>query len=102
VKTPEMEKAPVIAAMYGTFTTSESKAQEFWSHVAKGDLPDNTDPRAALSADLCRIKEQREPVGPGEYYAKCVKAWNVFRNGDTIKSGTINVNTKKGLPDIAA
>lgn len=100
IKTPEMEKAPVVAAMYGTFLQSQTGAQDFWSHAAKDDLADDSDPRAVLSRELVRIKEEREPVAPAAYYAKCVKAWNAFREGDRIRS--LNVNPAKGLPSIAA
>lgn len=103
IKTPEMERAPIIGSMYATFITSESGAQEFWPHVAKSDLADDSDPRAVLSAELVRIKEDRKtssPPLPAEFYAKCIKAWNAFRSGDKIRS--LNVNTKKGLPDIAS
>ncbi len=90
-------------AIYERFITSESGAQEFWPHVAKNDLIDDQDPRSVLSQELVRIKEARSQggaPGPGELYAKCVKAWNAFRTGEKIHS--LNVNTKKGLPKMAA
>ena len=87
--------------MYGTFIKSESAAQEFWSHVAKNDLTDDSDPRSVLSAELVRIREQKGSAPPpAEFYAKCIRAWNAFRNGDRVRS--LMVNTKKGLPEIAA
>jgi hypothetical protein len=103
LKTPELLKAPIIGAMYATFITSESGAQDFWTHVAKADLTDDLDPRAVLSAELVKIKENRKevrPPPPADHYAKCIKAWNAFRAGDKIRS--LIVNTKKGLPEIAA
>jgi hypothetical protein len=102
-KTPEMERAPVVGAMYATFITSESRSQEFWPHVAREDLADDSDPRSVLSAELVAVKENKgkvPPPTPGEFYAKCIKAWNAFANGDKIRS--LNVNPKKGMPDIAA
>ena len=103
IKTPEMQRAPIVGAMYATFIASESGAQEFWSHVAKQDLADDSDPRSVLAAELVRVKEGQkdaQPPTPAEFYAKCVKAWNAFRSGDKIRS--LNVNTKKGLPELAA
>ncbi len=103
LKTPELKRAPILGAMYATFITSESGAQEFWAHAAKGDLTDDSDPRAVLSAELVRIKEARDHANapkPADFYAKCIKAWNAFRGGEKIRS--LNVNVKKGLPEIAA
>jgi hypothetical protein len=103
IKTPELMRPPIVGAMYHTFITSESGAQDFWTHVAKQDLPDDSDARSVLSAELVRIKEDRgrvEKTAPAEFYAKCIKAWNAFRAGEKIRS--LNVNTKKGLPPIAA
>jgi uncharacterized protein (DUF2237 family) len=102
-KTRELEKAPVVGAMYATFIMSESGAQDFWPHVAKADMPDDSDPRNVLSADLTAAidpERKADPLKPGEYYHKCIKAWNAFRAGEKVRS--LNVNTKKGLPDIAA
>lgn len=102
VKTPELKNAPVVGAMYATYIASESGAQEFWTHVARGDLVDDDDPRSVLSRALVEIKENKDVPrpAPAEFYAKCVKAWNAFRGGEKVRS--LSVNTKKGLPDVAA
>lgn len=104
-KTKELEKAPIIGTMYWTFITSESGAQEFWNHVAKDDLNDDTDPRGVLSKELTAAadpekRKKGDPFKPVEYHALCVKAWNAFRGGDKIR--TLSVNVKKGLPELAA
>jgi hypothetical protein len=100
-KTPEMRRAPIVASVYGTFSISATGAKEFWTHVAKNDLNADDDPRAVLSAELLRIlEEKKSKVKPDEFYAKCNKAWNAFCNGEKIRS--LNVSTKKGLPEIAA
>jgi hypothetical protein len=102
VKTPELERAPIIGTMYGTFVKSESGSQDFWSHVAKNDLTDDSHPSAVLSAELVQIKEGRrngQTPSPAEFYCKCAKAWNAFRGGEKIRS--LNVNPKKGLPELA-
>jgi hypothetical protein len=100
VKTPEMSRAPVVGAMYGTFTIGSAGADEFWAHVAKADLVDDEDPRSLLSAELQRILSEKSKTKPDEFYAKCIKAWNAFCQGEKIRN--LAVNTKKGLPDIAA
>jgi hypothetical protein len=100
VKTPEMKKSAITGAMYGTFITSESGAREFWDKVAMNNVADDSAPSAVLSAELVKSKEDKVPLAPGICYAKCVKAWNAFREGEKIHS--LNVNTKKGLPEIAA
>jgi hypothetical protein len=102
IKTPELERAPIIGAAYATFVVSEAGAQDFWPHVAKSDLSDDSDPRSVLSAELVAVREGKgksDGLAPGEFYAKCVKAWNAFRLGEKIRS--LNVNTKKGLPEVA-
>ncbi len=102
IKTPELKNAPIVGSMYATYITSESGAQEFWSHVAKGNLTDDDDARSLLSRTLVEIKEAKglDRPAPAEFYAKCIKAWNAFRAGEKVRS--LNVNTKKGLPDVAA
>lgn len=104
IKTPELRRAPIIGAMYATFITSESGAQEFWTHAAKQDLADDMDPRAVLSAELVAIKEDPSSsdakLTPADFYGKCIKAWNAYRAGEKIRS--LKINVKKGLPEIAA
>lgn len=100
VKTPEMKRPAVLAAMYATFVKSESGAREFWRAVAINNVTDDSAPSAVLSAELVKAKEEKKPFAPGECYFKCIKAWNASRGGEKIRS--LNVNTKKGLPDIAA
>jgi hypothetical protein len=102
-KTRELEKAAIVAAMYATFITSESGSQDFWPHVAKCDLPDDSDPRMVLARDFQEAidpEKKVDPLKPAECYHKCIKAWNAFRAGEKIRS--LNINTKKGLPNIAA
>jgi hypothetical protein len=100
VKTPEMKRSAVLGAMYATFCKSEKGAREFWRAVAINNVTDDSAPSAVLSNELVKSKESKTPMAPGEYYAKCIKAWNAFREGGQIRS--LLVNTKKGLPDIAA
>lgn len=103
LKTPELMRAAIVGAMYGTFLASGDGATEFWKHVALADLADDQDPRYMLSVELVKLKEDKKgvrPPAPIEFYAKCVTAWRGYRTGEKVR--TLNVNTKKGLPNIAA
>ncbi len=95
-----MKRPAIVGAMYATFIKTESGAREFWRAVALNNGVDDSSPSAVLSAELVKAKEEKKPLAPAEYYGKCTKAWNAFRAGEKIRS--LNINTKKGLPDIAA
>jgi hypothetical protein len=99
-KTPEMLRAPIVAAMYATYTGSPAGAKEFWTHVAKNDLNTEDDSRCVLSTELLRILEEKSKVSPIEFYAKCIKAWNAYCSGERIRN--LNVSIKKGLPEVAS
>jgi hypothetical protein len=101
LKTPELKQVGVVAAMYGTFTKSESGAEEFWRHVAKTDVVDDLEPSAVLSAELMKsIEEKDQRLQVGVAYAKAVTAWNAYRTGKKVRSLPVNPK-RKGLPDIA-
>jgi hypothetical protein len=101
LKTPELKQIGVIAAMYGTFLKSESGAEEFWRHVAKNDLADDSEPSAVLAADLMKSIEQKDQhLKVADAYAKAVTAWNANRTGRKIRALAVNPK-RKGLPDIA-
>ncbi len=103
MKTPEMSRVPVVAAMYGTFDVNESAAREFWSSVARGGVEfDETAPSTTLDAWL---KEQRDtnckkPVKPLQLYQGCIYAWTAFREEQSLK--TIKWDTAKGVHDIVS
>lgn len=110
-KSPELMHEAIVAAMYATHIKSESLAQEFWYQVAKPqDMFNDNDPRNVLSRELVKIYEDKKeskksrtrvtPVGPGDLFAKCIKAWNAWRSGKDISS--LEVNARKGLPAVAA
>lgn len=98
-KTQELQTPPVVAAMYGMFLKNEEQARAFWPAVALNNAADDTDPTQLLSAQLVEVRENLDVRwGPKTFYAKCVKAWNAFLQNKQINS--LNVNTKKGLPEI--
>ena len=99
VKTPEMKKPPVVAAMYATFRKSEDAAKLFWPVVAKGgDEYNDNDPATCLDAWLksaVEDKRVRELVKEPHLYQGCIFAWNAHRNGQQIAK--IRTNSKKGF-----
>jgi hypothetical protein len=102
LKTPELKQVGVVAAIYGTYLVSETGAEEFWRHVAKNDVLDESDPSAVLSAELMKsIEDKAQRLKVADAYDKAIKAWNAFRTGKKIKSLPLNPK-RKGLPEIAS
>jgi len=109
LKTPEMKFAAVAAAMYATFSKSESAAQEFWKLVALGNNGDAAHPATVLSGDLLASKDaknksggknsKKEGLAPGEMYGKSVLAWNAFRKGTQV--GALRYNKEKGFANVS-
>ena len=98
LKTPEMKRAPIVAAMYQTFILSEGAARNFWHDVSRGGLEfDDTAPSTVLDKWLKDVKEGEfeQKVGAGGFYQGCIHAWNAFREDRQIKS--IRFDTKKGF-----
>jgi hypothetical protein len=99
IKTPELRRQTIVAAMYGTFTKNEAEARKFWAEVARGgeEYAENA-PSTILDAWLKAMAEKRgakTEVKPANLYQGCVFAWNAYREGKTIS--TIKFDTKKGL-----
>ena len=99
IKTPELRRQTIVAAMYGTFTKNEAEARKFWAEVARGgeEYTENA-PSTILDAWLKAMAEKRgakTEVKPANLYHGCVFAWNAYREGKTISS--IKYDTKKGL-----
>jgi hypothetical protein len=99
IKTPELRRQTIVAAMYGTFTKNEVEARKFWAEVARGgeEYAENA-PSTILDAWLKAMAEKRgakTEVKPANLYQGCVYAWNAYREGKTIS--TIKFDTKKGL-----
>ena len=111
VKTPELKDKPVLAAMYATHEQSESAFREFWRRVAEPDSTNPTHSTSVLSADLVADltlktgtpadQKNDKPMSPGEMYAKCILAWNVFRKDPNGTVGALKWNSKKGFPKVA-
>jgi hypothetical protein len=86
IKTPELRRVPVVAAMYGTFEKNEEEARRFWDQVARGgEQFEDSAPSTVLDEWLKTVKEERSSIKPGEYYRGCIYAWNAFRENKQLK-----------------
>jgi hypothetical protein len=98
IKTPELKKLPVVAAVWGTFDTNSKEAKTFWEAVARGgvEYEDNA-PATVLDGWLKRVAENGKDADlkPAHYYQACIYAWNAFRDDRTLTA--IKADTKKGM-----
>ena len=99
VKTPELRRQTIVAAMYGTWVKNEREARKFWVEVARGgeEFAENA-PSTVLDVWLKAMVEKRgakNELKPANLYQGCVFAWNAHREGKTIQ--TIRFDSKKGL-----
>jgi hypothetical protein len=100
-KTPELKKAPIVAAMYGTFSKNEMEAKTFWDDVARGGVKfEDQAPATVLDGWLKSLVEnkgkgQKQDLKAGNYYQGCIYAWNAFREKRGLSR--ITYDTKKGL-----
>lgn len=102
IKTPEMKRVPVAAAMYATFITNELEARKFWAQVARGgvDFEENA-PSTILDLWLKECAKRRDKsedlkdIKQGNYYQGCIFAWNAFRDGKSPK--VIKYTVEKGM-----
>ena len=99
VKTPELRRQTIVAAMYGTWVKNEREARKFLAEVARGgeEFAENA-PSTVLDVWLKAMVEKRgakNELKPANLYQGCVFAWNAHREGKTIQ--TIRFDAKKGL-----
>jgi hypothetical protein len=99
-KCRELQRVPIVAAMYGTWLADAKRSAEFWRLTALGTKRNVEDAAADLDTELTRIKEDKEKIKAAELYAKCIKAWPAYLDGARVAN--FRVNLKKGLPDVAA
>jgi hypothetical protein len=102
IKTKELEKVPIHAAMWGTFTTNQAMAQSFWGSVARaGKLEDDSHPTTKLDEWLRSIAG-KETIGvkTAEIYQGCIFAWNAYRRDAQVVK--IKYDTSKGFMTIAS
>ncbi len=98
IKTPELKRPTIVAAMFGTFSKNENEARKFWAEVARGGVEyEENHPTTVLDAWLKAAIEggQKRELKPAHFYQGSTFAWNAYREGKTITS--IKFDTKKGL-----
>ena len=103
VKTPELRRQTIVAAMYGTFDKNEVAAREFWQKVSRGGVEfEDNHPTTMLDAFLKSAVEDKKKLDlkAGNFYQASIYAWNAFREDKTITS--VKYETKKGLYAVAA
>jgi hypothetical protein len=102
IKTRELQRPTIVAAMYGTWTKNEREARKFWDEVARGgqEYADNAS-STVLDAWLKAMAEKRgeAELKPANLYQGCIYAWNAFRESRSITA--IKYKTEKGLYHVA-
>lgn len=100
-KCKEIHRTDVIAAIYGSYLASESKAVDFWNDVKTahkdGEASQVLDQQLEKDRDITDAKKKMKPVSR---YAVCVKAWNCFITDGKVPSSGWNHPPKKALPAI--
>jgi hypothetical protein len=107
IKTPELRRASIVAAIYATYKVDESEARAFWCETARGGQDyEEKSPSTVLDSDLKAFAETPrgtrvefapgKPMQAGNYYGGCINAWNAHRKGKEIDR--INWDVSKGTP----
>jgi hypothetical protein len=100
VKTPELKRVSVLAAMYATYGIDQTAAPAFWDTAVKADeSDDNGDPAQVLDRWLRLLIEDGYPDGvrDAQVYQACIFAWNAHRQGKDIAK--VRFDTKRGFFD---
>jgi hypothetical protein len=103
VKTPELRRQTIVAAMYGTFDKNEAEARRFWTDVSRGGVQyEDNHPTTVLDTFLKSVIEEKKKwdLKSANLYQASVYAWNAYRENKTITS--VKYDTKKGLYTVAA
>jgi hypothetical protein len=84
VRAKHLDRSPVVAAMYKTWSKSPSHATEFWTLVRDENHPDVDHPTRVLATFLRDniVRESQTRVNrwsPQAFAAKSIHAWNAFR-----------------------
>jgi hypothetical protein len=100
IKTPELKKMEVIAAMYATdvVASGENGSQAFWEEVARGGRSyEDQHPTTVLDKWLkaCRDGTCEDTMKSAFHYQGCIYAWNAYREERNIRD--IRFQTAKGL-----
>lgn len=97
VKTPELRRAPVVAAMFATWEADRERAADFWHSTARGG--NETDPTGATQALsnflVASMGNARRDLKPAQFYQGCVSAWNAFVAREPLQR--VMASTAKGF-----
>lgn len=93
LKTNELKRPQIVAAMYATFNVNHGDARKFWDTVARGGVQyeDNAAETVLdnwlkeLLEETKRKNGKAKQLKPAHYYQGCVYAWNAHREGRTLK-----------------
>jgi hypothetical protein len=102
IKTPELRRQTIVAAMYATFEKNEAEAKKFWLEVSRGGVEfEENHPTTVLDAFLKSLVEDKRKLElkPANLYQASIYAWNAYREEKTISS--VKHDTKKGLYQVA-
>lgn len=99
-------RSPTVAAMIATFEKSHADAEVFWAAVRDGDMLKRTDPCFVLREFLLRsnvalgggARSGDVTVSQREMFAKCIHAWNAYRQK---KTTSLKYYADKPLPKLA-
>ena len=89
-----VQRRPVVAAMFATFSKSANAATEFWSAVRDGvGFGDKHDPRLVLRNGLLSASiavgagaaAEKKSVSSEEMFRWSIQAWNAWRNEQPLK-----------------
>jgi len=103
VKTPELRRVTIVAAMHGTFEKNEQESRKFWKEVSRGGVEfEENHPTTVLDAFFKSVIEDKRKLllKPGNFYQASIYAWNAFREDKPLTS--VKYDTKKGLYSITA
>src|SRR5262245_34415879 len=71
VKTPELRRVQIVAAMYGTFVSNEAEARNFWREVSRGGVEfEENHPTTVLDGFFKAVIEDRKKydLKPANFY----------------------------------
>jgi hypothetical protein len=98
-KNKRLRRAPVVWAMYASFRKSRKAATEFWTAVrdetgSSPSLPDRRLSRWLIENAADKLGRR---AGTNEMYAKCVIAWNAWRDNSPTN---LAYHAEKKLPSV--
>jgi hypothetical protein len=100
-KVGELNNQHILAAVYGTFLESESRAEEFWNDVKLQKKDGSVSQMLDQQLDKnCSQTDSQKKLKPMQLYGIAVRAWNAYLAGDDPPRGGFNQPEKKPLPEI--